>query len=343
MNIYLIFRNLNLLLKKCVRCVIIVSDLKGAALMIIEKKTYTFKSTSGLCDIFAEGYFPADRKQVIGIIQIAHGMAEHHERYKDFISFLNDNGFAVFINDHLGHGKSVADDSQLGFFGVNKGYIYLVDDMKKLTDIALSEIPDKPVIIFGHSMGSFLARLYSERYGKDINAAIYCGTAGANPAAAVGISIVKSIIKAKGTHHKSKLIDKLAFGTYNSKIKPQRTSFDWLTSVDSVVDAYISDPYCGFLFTACGYKDLMELMVVINRPDWYTHMPQNLPIYLISGEEDPVGNYGKGIKQVYHNLIDSKHTDVSMKLFSGDRHEILNEKDKNDVYRNIVAWINTVI
>ena len=311
--------------------------------MIAEKKTYTFKSTSGLCDIFAEGYFPNDKNEIRGIIQIAHGMAEHHERYEDFISFLNDNGFAVFINDHLGHGKSVSDDSQLGFFGTKKGYIHLVEDMKQLTDIAVSEIPDKPLIIFGHSMGSFLARLYSERYGNDIDAAIFCGTSGANPAAPMGISIVKTIIKTKGTHYKSKLIDKLAFGTYNSRIKPQRTSFDWLTSVDSVVDDYIADPYCGFLFTACGYRDLMELMVVINRPDWYTSVPQNLPVYLIAGDEDPVGNYGKGIKQVYLNLIDSKHTDVSMKLFSGDRHEILNEKDKDDVYRNVVAWINTVI
>lgn len=311
--------------------------------MVSEKKIYSFKSSSGLCDIFAEGYFPADKKEIKGIIQIAHGMAEHHERYEDFIGFLNENGFAVFINDHLGHGKSVSDDSQLGFFGDKKGYIYLVEDMKKLTDIAVEEIPKKPVIIFGHSMGSFLARLYSERYGNNINAAIYCGTSGTNPAAPIGISVVKSIIKTKGTHHRSKLIDKLAFGTYNNKIKPQRTAFDWLTTVDSVVDEYISDPYCGFLFTACGYKDLMDLIVVINRSDWYTSVPQNLPVYLISGEDDPVGNYGKGVKQVYHNLIDTKHTDVSMKLFSGDRHEILNEKDRSDVYKTITDWIYTVI
>lgn len=311
--------------------------------MVIEKKTYTFKSSSNLCNIFAQGYFPADKKEIKGIIQIAHGMAEHYKRYEDFISFLNDNGFAVFINDHLGHGKSVTDDSQLGFFGEKKGYIYLVEDMKKLTDIAVAEIPNKPIIIFGHSMGSFLARLYCERYGNSIDAAIYCGTSGANPAAPVGISVVKSIIKAKGSHHRSKIIDKLAFGTYNSKIKPQRTSFDWLTTVDSVVDEYISDPLCGFLFTACGYRDLMELIVVINRADWFTSVPQNLPVYLIAGADDPVGNYGKGIKQVYYNLIDTKHTDVSMKLFSGDRHEILNEKDKTDVYKTVVDWINTVI
>lgn len=311
--------------------------------MIAEKKAYTFKSSSGLCDIHAWGYYPADKSTIKGVVQIAHGMAEHHARYEDFISFLNDNGFAVFINDHLGHGNSVSSASELGFFGKKIGYVYLVEDMKKLSDIAKNEIPGKPFILFGHSMGSFLARLYSERYGNNINAAVYCGTAGSNPAAAVGLSLVKTIIKTKGTHYKSKLIDQLAFGTYNNRIKQNRTKFDWLTTVDSVVDEYIDDPLCGFLFTACGYKDLMDMIVLVNRSDWYTSVPHNLPIYLIAGDEDPVGNYGKGIRQVYSNLIDTKHTDVSMKLFSGDRHEILNEKDKDDVYHNVVAWINTII
>lgn len=311
--------------------------------MLAEKKIYTYKSSSGLCNIHAVGYFPADKNNINGIIQIAHGMAEHHERYEDFISFLNNNGFAVFINDHLGHGKSVADDSQLGFFGKKLGYTYLVEDMKKLHDIAVEEVKNKPFILFGHSMGSFLARLYSERYGAELDAAVYCGTAGSNPAATVGLALVKSIIATKGTHYKSKLIDSLAFGAYNNKIKPARTKFDWLTTDEKIVDKYIDDPYCGYLFTACGYRDLMEMIVAVNRADWFTNVPVNLPIYLIAGDDDPVGNYGKGIRQVYNNLIDSKHTDVSMKLFNGDRHEILNEKDKDDVYNNVLAWMKTIL
>lgn len=311
--------------------------------MIGTKKSYTFKSSSGLCDISAWGYFPAESVKIKGIIQIAHGMAEHHERYEDFISYLNDSGFAVFINDHLGHGKSVIYDSQLGFFGKENGYTHLIEDAKKLNDIAKSEIPGIPVIFFGHSMGSFVARLYSQRYGDTIDGAVYCGTAGSNPAAKMGIAVVKAIIKFKGTHHRSTLIDKLAFGTYNNKIKPARTAFDWLTTDDVIVDKYIADKYCGFLFTACGYRDLMQMIVDINRPDWFTSVRCDLPIYLIAGDADPVGNYGKGIKEVYHNLVDTKHTDVSIKLFSGDRHEILNEKDKADVYRNILAWVNTIV
>lgn len=304
---------------------------------------YTYKSSSGLCDISAWGYFPADNIKVKGIVQIAHGMAEHHKRYEDFISYLNDNGYAVFINDHLGHGKSVSDDSQLGFFGTENGWKNIVDDTKNLTDIAKSELPDVPVILFGHSMGSFVARLYSTLYGDEINGAIYCGTAGANPAAGVGIGVVKSIIKIKGTHYRSKLIDKLAFGTYNSKIKSARTSFDWLTSDNDIVDKYIEDKYCGFLFTACGYRDLMEMIVEINRPEWFSAVRKDLPIYLIAGNADPVGNYGKGIKEVYRNLANTGHSDVTIKLFDGDRHEILNEKDKSDVYRSVLSWLNAII
>ena len=310
--------------------------------MINPGKAYTYKSSSGLCDISAWGYFPADNIRIKGVVQIAHGMAEHHKRYEDFISYLNNNGYAVFINDHLGHGESVTDDSQLGFFGTENGWQNIVDDAKSLTDIAVNEFPELPVILFGHSMGSFVARLYSAQYGDSVDAVVYCGTAGANPAAGVGLAMVNAIIRMKGTHHRSKLIDKLAFGTYNSKIKPSRTSFDWLTKCEDIVDAYINDDYCGFLFTASGYKDLMEMIVEVNKDGWFTSVRTDLPIYLVAGAADPVGNYGKGIKEVYKNLVKTGHTDVTIKLFSDDRHEILNEKDKSDVYRNILSWLNAI-
>ncbi len=310
--------------------------------MILNKKTFTFESSSKLAEILAASYYPSADIDVKGIIQIAHGMAEHHERYEDFISFLNSNGYIVYINDHLGHGKSVSDDSKLGYFGKKNGYLYLVEDMKRITDIIKNENPGLPVILFGHSMGSMLARLYSEKYGNELKAVIYCGTCGANPAAGPGIALVSTIAKIKGEFYKSELINKLAFGAYNKKFNPQRTAFDWLTTDSAIVDKYIADPYCGFLFTANGYKDLMNLIVVINRNEWYTSVPLELPIFLIAGENDPVGNYGKGIHEVYNKLVDSKHTDVSIKLFNGDRHEILNEKDKDDVYKAVLAWLNTV-
>lgn len=310
--------------------------------MTANKKSFSFASSSGLSDIYACKYTPTDSITPKAVIQIAHGMAEHHERYEDFIEFLTTNGYIVYINDHLGHGRSVSHISELGFFGNENGYLYLVEDMKNLTEIAKSENPDLPVILFGHSMGSMLSRLYTEKYGCLINGVIYCGTTGANPAATAGIAIIKAITKFKGDHHRSDFINNLAFGTYNKKTA-KRTTFDWLTTVDSIVDKYIADPLCGFLFTTNGYRDLLTLMLVISRNDWYTSVPLDLPIYLIAGDEDPVGAYGKGVKSVYQGLIDTKHADVTLKMFSGDRHEILNEKDKADVYNCVVQWIDTIL
>lgn len=309
----------------------------------MNKKSFVFRSSSGLSDIFVSSYFPAAECDIKGVIQIAHGMAEHHERYEDFIEVLNNNGYAVYINDHLGHGKSVSDDSELGYFGENKGYMNLVRDMKLLTDIIKKENPGLPVILFGHSMGSMLARLYTSEYGNVIDGAIYCGTCGANPAAPVGITLVNLIKKLKGSHYRSELINKLAFGTYNNRFKPQRTAFDWLTTDNDVVDKYIQDPYCGFLFTANGYKDLMELIVEINKKEWYQSVPKTIPVYLIAGKDDPVGNYGKGIYEVFDNLTEVRHKNVSVDLFSGDRHEILNEKDKDEVYKYVLKWISGIL
>lgn len=307
------------------------------------KKQYTYRSASDLADIFAEGYFPAETVETKAIVQIAHGMAEHHERYEDFIAFLNDNGYAVFINDHLGHGKSCDDKEKLGYFGRHSGYINLVEDMKKLTDIAKEECPGLPLILFGHSMGSMLARIYAERYKGEIKAAVFCGTSGPNPAASVGVLVAELIMKIKGEYYRSPLINNLAFGSYNKKIENPKTPFDWLTSDEKIVDEYINDPLCGFLFTTCGYKDLFNLTSACNEPDWYTSTPLDLPIYLISGDQDPVGAYGKGIKEAYERLIASKHTNVKMDLIKNGRHEILNEIDKNDTYNKILSWMDDVL
>ncbi len=309
--------------------------------MATNVKEYSFKSTSGLADIYAKSYAPAEG-EIKGVIQIAHGMAEHHERYEWFAGLLCDAGYAVFINDHLGHGKSVTSDSELGFFGDRDGYLFLVDDMHLLTGIAKKEYPGKPFILFGHSMGSFLARLYTEMYGKELTAAVYCGTAGSNPAADMGVALINVIEKAKGNHFRSSFINNIAFGTYNKRTE-QRTPFDWLSRDNAVVDKYIADKYCGFLFTTAGYRDLMKLLKAVNRSDWYTAVPADLPIYLIAGAEDPVGAYGKGVTEVYNTLLDSLHTDVTIKLYPGDRHEIHNELDKETVVADLIAWIDSKI
>lgn len=299
---------------------------------------YSFKSSSGLCDIYATSAVPASFSDVKGVVQIAHGMAEHSARYAEFAKALAERGYAVFINDHLGHGKSVASKDDLGFFGP-MGYDALVKDMKQLTEIAKKEYPELPFIIFGHSMGSFLAREYTARYGHEIDGAIFCGTAGPNPAASLGITLAKHFEKSKGDHVRSSFLNSMAFGSYNKKTE-QRTEFDWLTKDTAIVDKYIADEYCGYCFTANGFVGLFSVLKQVSSKLWFNTVPKELPMLLIAGADDPVGAYGKGVKQVFDQLKETGHTNTLMKLYAGDRHEILNELDKEQVIADVIDWID---
>ncbi len=304
------------------------------------KKEFKFASTSGLCDIFAQSFIPDDGK-VKAVIQISHGMVEFSDRYIGFAEKLCENGYAVFTNDHLGHGRSVSDDSMLGFFGSEKGYMNIVNDCKKLTDIAKEEYPDVPFYFFGHSMGSFIARCYTKYYGDGIDAAVYCGTSGPNPGASAGIALANIIIKTKGEMHRSNLINSIAFGSYNKKTE-KKTPSDWLTKDEEIIKWYLGQKYCTFVFTAAGFKDLFSVLNEVSAKSWYESVRKDLPILLIAGEDDPVGAYGKGVKQVYDGLKNTGHSKTDIKLYPDDRHEILNELDKEDVMNYLVNWFDGV-
>ncbi|MBQ2842294.1 MAG: lysophospholipase [Clostridia bacterium] len=306
--------------------------------MEIIRKEYSVPSKSGVANVFARMWMPADGAKAI--FQIAHGMAEHGERYEEFAAYLCQKGFAVLVDDHVGHGKSVNSDDDLGYFGESNGWDAFVEDERSLTEMIKAEMPGLPIVFFGHSMGSFIAREYIRRYGKDerIKAAVFCGTSGKNPASSIAITLAGAIAKTKGSRHRSKFIDKIAFGTYNNKIKNAKTSFDWLTTDAVLVDKYIADKYCGYLFTAAGYKDLFTILDRVSGKDWYIAVDKNISILVISGEEDPVGLYGKGIKQVYNDLKLADKKDVTLKLYPGMRHEILNEIDREQVYEDIATW-----
>ena len=306
------------------------------------KKEFTFRSVSGLADIHCASYMP-EQGEVKAVLQIAHGMAEHLERYEKFASVLCDNGFAVYINDHLGHGQSISSESELGYFGKKDGWKHFVEDCRKLTLIAKDENKNKPFIFFGHSMGSFVARAYSYKYASDIDGAIFCGTAGPNPAAGAGILITKLITKLKGDHHRSKLIDKIGFGTYNNKFE-DRTAFDWLSRDNEEVDKYIADPLCGFLFTAPGYGDLFGLLGFVSSKDWFNALDKELPVLMISGDMDPVGEYGKGIAKVEAMLGQAGKKNLTTILYKDARHEILNESQCFDkVCEDVIGWIKKTI
>ena len=306
------------------------------------KKEFYFPSVSGLADIHAASFMP-EEKEVKAVLQIAHGMAEHLERYEAFAEVLCENGIAVYINDHLGHGKSVKNDDELGYFGEKAGWKNFIGDCYRLTRMAKDENPGKPFIFFGHSMGSFVARAYSLEYANDIDGAIYCGTAGPNPAAGMGSLIAAAIGKIKGDHYRTKLVDKIAFGAYNNKFE-QRTPFDWLSRDQFQVDKYVADKYCGFLFTAYGYRDLTSLLGFVSGKKWFESLDKELPVLIISGAMDPVGNFSKGIDQVCEKLEAAGKKNFKKILYPDGRHEILNESALFDkVCEDVIEWIEETI
>ncbi|MDO5448571.1 MAG: alpha/beta hydrolase [Clostridia bacterium] len=307
--------------------------------MSMNRTDFFFTSTVGDCEIHAARFEGMEKK---AIFQITHGMAEYIDRYEDFIASLVDAGFVVYAHDHIGHGKSVNSEYPLGYFGQsNSAGDVFVSDCKKLTDIAKSENPGLPVFFFGHSMGSFVARKYISLHGDDLAGAVLCGTGGPNPAAGIAIALASGFIKFKGPKAPGTVINSVAFGSYNNKTE-KRTDFDWLTKKETIVDKYIADPFCGFCFSNQGFKDMLEMLVYINSKACYNQTPANLPIFLIAGEQDPVGSYGKGVETV-SNEYKKGHSNVTLKLYPDDRHELLNELDKDTVKADVIDWCNNLL
>ncbi len=303
------------------------------------KKEFIYPSKTGVCDIYSCAYIPEDFDTVL---VIHHGMAEHQERYLPFIEYLNANGIAVYMHDMANHGKSNKDFGDSGWFGEKNGWQGLIDDFKENIEIAKKENPDKKLVIMGHSMGSFICRCLTAQY-PDLGyvGAIYMGTGDANPIAGMGLKMAGAIAKIKGTKHKSKTLDKLSFSAYGKGFEG-RTNFDWLTRDNAIVDRYIADDYCGFLFSASGMKDLVQLTINSNSTDWYAKVPKELNILLTSGDRDPVGPTGAGVKNVAKKLEESGHTNVKVNIYPDCRHEILNELNKDEVMADILNWIKAL-
>ncbi len=303
-------------------------------IVIRDKK---FPSSTGICDIRYRIWAPDEPR---ACIQIIHGMAEHIERYHDFAMFLAENGFLVFGMDLPGHGKSIGKDMPMGYFGDNNGWDNLVKDNKTMHDAVMKDHPSLACILFGHSMGSFLARTYAGRMGVDFDAFIFSGTAGANPSLPLAKMFAKRGIKKGKGKTPSETLNKLGFGGYNKKFKDAKTQFDWLSRDASSVNKYVEDPLCGFTFTLSGFYDLFNGLSEISNLNWAKRVP-NRPIFLLAGAKDPVGNMGKGVKQVNQWLLKSGHK-VTMKLYPEGRHEMLNETNREEVYNDILLFVEAV-
>ena len=299
-------------------------------------KDITFPSSDGKNTIHAELFIPSDNN-IRAVVQISHGMMDYVGRYKSMAEALSASGIAVAGHDHLGHGDSVATSDDYGFFASKNGYNYVIDDVKKMNELIRREIPGVPVILLGHSMGSFIARLYSVRYEDSIDGLIIHGTAGPNPATGAGLLLVKLMRAVKGERYRSKFICSLADGGYNKGFDPAEGPNAWLTRDPSQVADRIGNPKNDFIFTLAGYEDLFNFLGNCNSPDWFRQFPKSLRTLVVSGECDPVGGFGKGVRYVYDNLK-KQGADVSLKLYPGARHELFFETNREELFADLIKW-----
>lgn len=282
-------------------------------------------------------------KEPIGVLQIVHGMAEYIDRYDNFAKYMTEQGFNVIGHDHLGHGHSVSDERDYGFFAEENGDKIIIEDMHSVTQYAREKWEELPNFILGHSMGSFCLRQYLTKYSNDVFGAIIMGTGWIPSAAALlGKTIATNTCKSKGSHTVNPLLIKLTLEPYNKPFAPARTNCDWLSRDEKQVDLYVNDKLCGFDFTAGAYKDFFTVLEKIAKNRQLIGMRKSLPILITSGSIDPVGGK-KACEKLNAQYKRCGINDVTLKLWENDRHEILNELDKSDVYKYIYNWLKSKI
>ena len=301
--------------------------------------SFTHPSSDGKHTLTGVVYCPDGEAR--GYFQVVHGMCEHIGRYERFMSQMADEGWICFGYDHLGHGKTAADPSEFGYIADKKGYELLIDDVKRFADAVISKYTAEkgvsgPYVLMGHSMGSFIARLATAKY-KSPDKLIIMGTGGKNPLASPGLLIISLIKAFRGGHHISTLVQKLAFGNYTERFEGADPS-RWLSTNQERLSAFHEDKLSGFRFTVSAMKDLVRMNRDCNLGRWYKNMPSSLPVLLVSGEDDPVGNYSKGVLEVEEGLK-KQGVPVKCVIYKGARHEILEDFTHDDVVRDILAFV----
>lgn len=304
------------------------------------KQEFYYPSRDGKTQIHAIEWIPEGEMK--GVLQICHGMVEYINRYDEFAEFMAGHGYYVTGHDHLGHGKSIQTEEDLGYFNEIRGNQYVIGDIHKLRELTMKKHPGVPYYMLGHSMGSFLLREYLTMYGTGLAGAIIMGT-GYQGALVLnaGQLICRVLAAFKGWKYRSKFVDNLSFGSYNKKFEPAETTKDWITSDKERKKKYVDDPLCSYMFTLGAYYQMFEGMKVLTRKDSIARIPKELPILFVSGEDDPVGAFGKGIIKVYEKYKSAGIHNLSIHLYKGDRHEILNEVNRKDVYEDLRRWIES--
>ncbi|NLJ90123.1 MAG: alpha/beta hydrolase [Clostridiales bacterium] len=286
----------------------------------------------------------SDNLKARGVVLILHGMAEHALRYDDFANFLNEHGFIVYADDHRGHGKTGKTAGKLGYFG-DGGWDLLVEDTKTLVGIIKSSHKDLPVILFGHSMGSILAKTCIHEYGDEFDGVILSGSTNGVGIVTrkLGLFLSQIVSLLTGREKVSKLMESVSFGSYNKGLG-NLSPFEWLSRDRKVIQDYMDDELCGFTCTAGFYRDMLDGINRNAKAKNISKTPKNLPMFIISGTMDPVGNFTKDIREIYNlykNIANLEN--IKCKLYDGARHELLNELNKDEVYNDILKWLNQVL
>lgn len=311
----------------------------------MKEEKFTFLSADGKTQIHAVKWMPDDGKYE-AILQITHGMIEYIDRYRAFAEFLCTNQFMVTGHDHLGHGDSVNSKEDWGYFAEENPSDILIEDMHTLRTMIQKENEGVPYFMLGHSMGSYMLRKYLTIHNDNLRGAVIMGT-GCVPdgTTKLGLKVCEFLAKRYGWRHRSRLVEKLSFGTpyrkYDMTGKNPQNS--WLTKDTEIVTKYYNEPRCCFKFTLNGYLGLMEAVLYDNQMDNVQKVPKKLPLFLVSGKDDPVGDCGVGVKKVYDMYKEAGLLDITYCLYENDRHEILNETDRDKVYADILSWMRVRI
>lgn len=289
-------------------------------------------------EVFVRTFTP--EQEIIGHVHILHGMAEHSARYEKFAKRLCDEGYFVSAHDHRGHGYTAEKNGMLGFFAYENGFERVVKDVFEVLENLKRQSNYGRPILFGHSMGSFIARRFTQQYSALIDKLILSGTASSTALLTAGNVLARQLVKAQGAETPSKLMNDLSFGSFNKPIKNPKTAYDWLSTDDEQVQKYIDDPLCGFIATTQFFVDLTSGMSKMGRMDENSRIRPDLPILLVSGTEDPVGDSkAAGVIKAGHQFAQAGVEQVKVHLFEGMRHEILNERKKDQVIEIIVRWV----
>jgi alpha-beta hydrolase superfamily lysophospholipase len=302
--------------------------------------TFQFKAEDEK-QLFVYRFLPDEGAPIKAVVHVAHGMAEHAGRYDRLARGLTAAGYAVYANDHRGHGKTAANGGDLGSFGAPGGFRRCVQDLIQLVVHEKAQHPSLPVFLFGHSMGSYMAQAYLIEAGASLKGAILAGSSGKPHALAQAGRLVARAERARlGPMGRSKLLNKLSFGAFNATFKGTRTAFDWLSRDAAEVEKYVNDPRCGFVVTTQLWVDVLDAISEISDPARQARVPRGLPVHVIAGSEDPVSDRTKSLVQLLGAYERAGLTAVTHQFYPGARHELLNETNRKEVTQDLVAWLD---